>query len=140
MQKHINQAEQNLKLLEHLKEHHPDCFFDWKVTISFYISIHMLKALAIHRGKILGGTHQEIFNALNPKAAKKLFQIPDIQWKNYYNLYQYSRTARYDGFDDIEDHETIQKRNFEHCAVMLQYFITYVREAIQQPEVKPTKA
>jgi len=105
MEKHIQQAEHNQKLLDILISDFPNEYNDWKVVLCFYVAIHYLKALAIHRNKVLGNTHQEINEALGRNASPKLFSMKPIQWQNYYDLYQNSRSARYDGFLNVADHE-----------------------------------
>jgi hypothetical protein len=132
MEKHILQAEHNQAFLDCVNKNFPDAYFDWKITISFYIAIHLLKALAEKRGKKLGETHVDIFNALGPRATPKLFQIPPKQWENYYFLYQYSRSGRYDGFIDLELHEEIQKTNFNHCCSLMTYFVRYVKSELSK--------
>ena len=65
MQKHLGQAKHNQELLSEMEIKFPQRFFDWKITISFYIAIHYLQALADSKNIEIGQTHNAIGTITN---------------------------------------------------------------------------
>lgn len=68
MQNHLEQAKHNRELLNEMETVFPQKFFDWKITITFYIAIHYLQALADHKGIEIGQTHNDIERNVNPNS------------------------------------------------------------------------
>ena len=91
MDEFLEQARQNKDFLTCIETNYPDQFFDWKVTVIFYISIHLLKSLAKQRNVEIGHTHHDIANSLNPRRnSTQIFPFPDWVWKKYSTIFQYS--------------------------------------------------
>jgi len=115
MQSHIDQGKHNESLLSHLKVNFPDKYNDWKITIIFYCAIHYLKAYAALNKKNIGVTHNEIFintDSLNKNAS---FPIQRGAYLLYKDIYQYSRTARYNGMIDSKTFEILMKADLDEC-------------------------
>ena len=123
---HLAQASHNKEFLDSTHLNYPDKYFDWKITIAFYVALHLLKSLALKRGKPLGDSHSEIRQALNNRNKNKLFQFPPRQWVVYDSLFNYGHTSRYDGFINPQLFLLQQKTNYEHTVVLLNEFITYM--------------
>lgn len=128
MQKHINQANHNHDFHDCLQEKFNDKFFDWKITVLFYTAIHYLKALSAKRGKDIGFTHKEIENAVNPDKFSTTMPIKKGAWTDYKALYRYSKTARYEGFQNNEVvFEQLRKIDHSHSNKHLKNFIVYIK-------------
>jgi hypothetical protein len=131
MQEFLNQAYHNKELLEHLCSTKPDHYYDWKITLSFYVALHYLKQLADTKNVKIGHTHAEISNNVSTNSRTRILIISNTAWSNYHNLYTYSRTARYSGFINFEDFNTIQKNNYIHSAQLLRNFELYIISQIE---------
>lgn len=118
MQGHLNQASHNYKFVHECCEKHPDLFFDWKVTATFYTALHLLRAFCENRGVKVGKNHTEIRVALNP-GGKPVTPFKRHAWVAYNKLQEYSEVSRYDTFLDAELENEIQRDNFEHCKNLL---------------------
>jgi hypothetical protein len=60
MQIFLNQAEHNVKFLKSLDANYPEDYYDWKITVAFYSSLHYIKFLLKTIYKIDVGTHIDI--------------------------------------------------------------------------------
>ncbi|WP_375559049.1 hypothetical protein ACE193_15060 [Bernardetia sp. OM2101] len=128
MQNHLEQAKHNQELLNEMETVFPQKFFDWKITITFYIAIHYLQALADYKGIEIGQTHNDIERNVNPNSR----WIPTMRisigaWREYKNLFQYSLTARYDGIEDREIFEELKKLDYIECKKHLDNFKKYIK-------------
>ncbi|KIO75563.1 hypothetical protein TH53_19685 [Pedobacter lusitanus] len=120
MQAHVNQALHNENFINECIKNHPDSFFDWKVTASFYTALHLFRAFCELRGVDPGRTHQDIANNFDPKrTSKPLTSIAPFVWKNYIRLQRYSENARYEVFLEPDVENEIQRGNFGHCLTLL---------------------
>jgi hypothetical protein len=132
---YLKQANSNEVLLEELEKKFPNDYFDWKITISFYIAIHYLKHLASIKKIDLGGNHIEIGKSVNPKHGK--MPLTQTAYNNYDNLLQESMTARYLGITfDESTHREIMKANYIKCTVYLKNFRLYILDMEQKRKVK----
>lgn len=127
MQEHINKGKHNEDFHKCIDEKFPNKFYDWKITCLFYAAIHYLKALAAKKGKIIGDTHAEINNNVNPYRSTRVLDIEKDMWDEYFNLYQCSRTSRYDGFIDSAYHDQIMKDDYTKCKRSLTRFKLYLK-------------
>lgn len=123
-----NQAKHNDVFLTAIEQSFPDDYFDWKVTVIYYTSIHMLKCLAKKRGVPIGDTHQDIANSLNPRRGKQAFPFPEWAWDKYEDLLRYSKTARYDGINNRAIVLKAQKNNFKECQKLFTSFCIYMKK------------
>lgn len=102
-------------------------FYDWKITVLFYVAIHYLKALASQKGIDIGETHHEIEQSVNPDRHAAKMRFNRNAWREYKNLLNYSRTARYEGITDFETFEKLKQIDHSYCLQHLEYFIKYLR-------------
>jgi len=127
MEYFLKQAAHNKVFVECLQDKFPDVFYDWKITASFYEAIHYLKALAVYKGCYIGETHYDIFNNINPHSKRSpSMQINKTAWYCYITLYNYSKSARYDGIADPTTIETLRRVDFEDGQIALESFKKYV--------------
>lgn len=125
MQKHLNQTVHNSQLHSFLCKIYPDRYFDWKITMLFYVAIHYLKALAAYRGIEIGDTHIEIFANCSPGRYGAM-PISKNAWSKYRAMHNHSRNARYEGFLDGELFESVMKENHEACVDHLGFLRKYI--------------
>ncbi len=126
MQKHLDQAIHNQEFHTCICDSFEEQFFDWKITVLFYVAIHCLKALAESKGIDIGSTHFDIEKNVNPEKYKPSMSISKNAWYEYRNLYNYSRTARYDGITDPDTFELLRKQDHLHCLRHLEKFKMYI--------------
>ena len=127
MSVHLKQAKSNEILLSELEKQFPDDYFDWKITISFYIAIHYLKHLASIKKIDLGSNHIEIGKSIRPTHGK--MAIKQTPYNNYDNLLQESMAARYLGITfDESTHRKIMKASYIKCKTYLKNFKLYILE------------
>lgn len=126
MRDHINQANHNNSFHDLICENQPDKYFDWKITCLFYSAIHLLKALANHRGKAIGDTHFDINKNIRNDGKMPLARTA---YRNYMALYNYSQSARYDGFGDFNIFNELKKKDYQHALKCFNDFKSYVLSA-----------
>lgn len=122
-----NQATHNKEFLDCI-ENQFEKFYDWKITVHFYIAIHMLKALAKNRNKNIGDTHHEIANSLDyTRTSKPVMQIPPGVWKTYKRMFQYSLSSRYHGIINVEIAELAMKNDLIESKKLFSQFCSYMK-------------
>lgn len=126
MQQHLEQASHNLKFHKSIESSFEGQFYDWRITVLFYVAIHYLKALAVHRGCAIGDTHFEIEKNVNPDRDNANMRISKNAWREYKSLLQYSQTARYNGITDINTFQELKRIDHSYCLVHLDKFKKYV--------------
>jgi len=133
----ITQIKHNEHFYDCVCVNYPDNFFDWKITIAFYIAVHYLKALATKQGVVLSSSHFDVEKQVNPDKRNELGLIRHA-WDWYYNLYLASRSARYSGF--TSDHKTYmatKEADFRHCEKCLRKFKNYMKSKGIDPASNP---
>jgi hypothetical protein len=127
MRKHLDQATHNQDFHDQINESFCDKFYDWKITVLFYVAIHYLKALAVKRNFNIGDTHHEIEQNVNPDRDSAIMKIKRGAWVDYKSLYRYSKSSRYEGITDNDTFEKIKKVDHSFCLVHLENFKKYVK-------------
>jgi hypothetical protein len=127
MKKHIEQACHNENFHNSISEHFSNDYYDWKITVLFYVAIHYLKALAEQKRIKIGETHYEIENNINPIKNDAKMRITKGAWDLYRNLFNYSRTARYDGITDPATFQLIKESDHKYCLEDLDKFKKYLK-------------
>lgn len=129
MSEFITQAKHNEAFHDCICRDYETLFFDWKVTVTFYIAIHYLKALASQRKIHIGSTHEEIAGNIDPNFRKNKPSMPisENAWGWYRNLYQYSRTSRYTGYTDEKTFSLLMESDHKNCIANLNKFKKYIK-------------
>lgn len=143
---HLTQAKKNLDFLSKV-DSIPE-FWDWKVTISFYVAVHLVNS---HIAKITGSTfrtHEQVYQALNPKSNRPT-KISLDPFFAYEKLKMYSRQSRYLIEDKASKHTQVAKltysvhykKSIHHLNTLLEYFarnynIEFSKMTITCPELK----
>jgi uncharacterized protein (UPF0332 family) len=135
MQEHIEQVKHNQKFHECIVNNFNSQFFDWKITVLFYVAIHCLKALAAKRKINIGETHHDIEKSVNPEKPNAIMRISKNAWREYKTLFNYSRTARYNGITDFATFEKLMEIDHSNCITHLDNFKNYIiGQGIKLPE------
>lgn len=139
MQHHIDQATHNQQFHDCIETQFSGKFYDWKITVLFYIAIHYLKALAAQRKIDIGQTHYDIEHNVNPDRHGRKMTITKNAWREYKNLFAYSQTARYEGVTDISTFEILKKADHGYCLKHLENFRKYIegQGVVLSPPVPP---
>ena len=127
MQHHLDQAYHNKKFHDCIEKEFSEQFFDWKITVLFYVSIHWLKALSEKRKVNIGETHYDIEQNVNPLRNNAKMKITQNAWREYKSLFNYSRTSRYEGITDFETFEKLKQIDYSFCLVHLENFKKYIK-------------
>jgi hypothetical protein len=127
MKHHLNQAAHNQNFHNVICSNFKVQFHDWKITILFYVAIHYLKALAASKKIDIGTTHFDIELSVNPDRPNAKMKITKNAWREYKTLFNYSRTARYEGYSDSNTFEQLMQNDHKFCMIHLENFKKYVQ-------------
>lgn len=106
-----NKANHNKDFLDAIISDYPTEYFDWKVTVQFYIALHRCYCVIEASGQKICNRHNDNINNLSA--------IDLGLSKNLFKLYKYSRQSRYDGFMSDEAMNRINKINFSKNEILL---------------------
>ena len=123
---YIAQATHNQDFLDSIEEKFPDVFLDWKITIMFYIAVHLLKELAEQYNVDIGRTHEETAKLMDPSKSPAL-RLPEKVWRCYRHLYRYSKEHRYDGLIDEDARNEARVKDYNAAKSALGYFCDYMK-------------
>lgn len=90
----IKQAKSNLAFLNEISKS-PDSYFDWKVTVCFYVGVHLINAYLVKERGMSFNSHTETFDAINPTNSVSPLKLTEDQYLAYRKLYNLSRRSRY---------------------------------------------
>lgn len=91
---HINQAKKNIKFLTSVNHDIIDSW-DWQVTVSFYVSVHLMNAHIAHKTNQHYRSHEDVNAALNPYMRLSPAKLDEDTFKSYIKLQGLARRARY---------------------------------------------
>lgn len=119
---YVNKAKHNQRLAEFLEEQGKDGFPDWVVVVMFYVALHWLSAWVSNQGRPRAsfGTHGDMRNLIhynpNPRY-KPADHIPVSRrvYEAYDELFDFSITARYDGFLDEQGMREQEMDDIDEC-------------------------
>ncbi len=127
MDKHITQGKYNHSFHNSICTDYPEHYFDWKVVCLFYTALHYMRAYIISKGQNAGTSHREIETMIKPnQQTRAILEVSKTCWDNYRNLYLYSRTARYEGFIDLEGFDNDRKNDHIYSEQHLKDIILYL--------------
>ncbi len=89
---HLAQARHNLYFIDFLDKNTPE-YFDWKVTVCFYVSIHLINARIADKENAHYRKHRDVEIAINPYRGN--CAIPQNIYLSYKKLHNLSRRSRY---------------------------------------------
>jgi len=126
MSQYIQQAEHNQEFHDCIDCNFKGRYYDWQITVLFYVAVHYLKALAEKRGVDIGESHKAIRQNVCPASVHRIMQIPNNAWRWYSGLLEYSRSARYNGIADFEHYQELKQNDHAHAVILLESFKSYV--------------
>jgi len=85
---HLRDVRDNLATLEQL----PETLVKWRITVRFYVALHLLDALLEGTDHTHPSSHQE----RNDLLWTRRYRVPSLAQYAYEQLERYSREARYD--------------------------------------------
>lgn len=98
---HIKKAIENLQFLETINSH-ANSHWDWQVTVSFYVAVHLANAHIAQVANLHYQSHTAVIAALNPlKPITVGMEFPEIEYLAYVKLKNLSRRARYLCHEDL---------------------------------------
>jgi predicted metal-dependent hydrolase len=127
MQQHLNKAKHNEKFLSLVENNFPDNYFDWKITIAFYIAIHYIDAYFASLNDHIH-SHEQRRHKLEFGANSVSLTFID----NYDNLYNICRNARYNGFKDEATFSQFQKTKLVEAKKYLKFIKNYIKDELDQ--------
>jgi hypothetical protein len=101
---HLKQANNNLAFLAQTNTAIAG-FWDWQVTISFYVAVHVINAHLAKIANLHYRTHEDVKNAISPYSVVSPAKIPENIYLSYAKLESLSRRARYLCHDDYHNRE-----------------------------------
>lgn len=90
---HINQAKANLRFLETIIGS-PE-FWDWKVTVSFYVGVHLINSHIAKKANLHYRSHDKVDHSINPFNEMSPTKLNENEYLSYTKLLGLSRRARY---------------------------------------------
>lgn len=103
-EEHLKQAKNNLAFLVQTNSASAN-FWDWQVTVSFYVAVHVINAHLAKVANLHYRTHEDVKNAINPYNLMSAGKIPEDIYLAYAKLEGLSRRARYLCHDDFGNRE-----------------------------------
>lgn len=88
---HIAQARHNYNFSKVLSSENE--YYDWRVTVNFYICIHLINAILAYEKDAHYRRHKDVEKAINPFNGE--CAIPQVIFLSYKKLHNLSRRSRY---------------------------------------------
>jgi hypothetical protein len=98
MKSRLKKAKYNEDFLTKFEELLPNDYFDWKITVVFYIAVHYIDAYFLSHGTGIN-SHESRRNTMEHHHSALSEDCID----NYDNLYRLARNARYNGFLGLKE-------------------------------------
>ncbi len=93
-QEHIEQAKRNLRFLESVNRFQQD-YWDWQVTVCFYVVVHLINAHIAKKGNMHYRTHKDVESAINPYNQLSPSKVSEAVFTAFKTLRNLSRRSRY---------------------------------------------
>jgi hypothetical protein len=93
-EEHIKQAKSNLGFLEKVNNQ-INSNWDWQVTISFYVAVHLINAHIAKKANQHYRSHELVNSAINPYKQTSITKLSEDLYTSYIKLQNLSRRARY---------------------------------------------
>ena len=126
MNEHLNQAEHNADFLEALDKQFPKLYFDWKITVVFYIAVHYLRAYEHFNGVKIKGRHVEMLYHSDPSKPDALNPLSKRAFDAYADLFNAAHKSRYQGFGSKAFHMTLLEYDYKLCLKNLEIIRNYL--------------
>lgn len=121
---HLRQAKHNERFLSLIEDNYPDDFFDWKITVCFYIIVHYIDGFFLSHGISISDHKQRRIQLL----LKDYPIINDEFYTHYENIYYMCMSARYDGFKDKKKFIRHQSEKLKEAKEA----VSFIRQSIEE--------
>ena len=127
-QEHINQAKRNLDFLSSTNSAN-NSFWDWQVTICFYVGVHLINAHIAQKSNMHYRKHDEVNNTINPFLGLSPCRLSELEYLAYMKLQHSARRSRYLVHDDPKNkstdahftHDKHFKKSIKHLDTLMKY-------------------
>jgi hypothetical protein len=126
-EEHIRQCEKNIAFYNFINSTNDD-YSDWKVTVLFYVVVHLVNAHLAKTCNLHFQSHEEVKNALNPENKLSLAKLSEDSFYSYRQIQILSRKSRYlldlKNGNETASHikEKDVKDSLKHCNSLIGYF------------------
>lgn len=127
VQKHLKQAHHNFRFYCEVHSKLPHLFFDWKITVLFYTATHALRAILTERDVVIGNSHFDLRNNINPNNKSAKSPVKKYCYDAYVILYTYSMTSRYKAFLTTQMKLKALRDEFEDCKKAIGAIDSYLK-------------
>ncbi|MFA6056760.1 MAG: hypothetical protein WC756_01075 [Taibaiella sp.] len=139
---HLSQARKNLNYLLQTNEKLDSCW-DWHVTVSFYVGVHLVNAYLAEKANLHYRSHVQVSDALNPYSLSPT-KVDESVYLAYKKLQNLSRRSRYlisESPDNEEDRAfgTFDKhfgRSLSHLDTLLKFISSEYQEGFEKMKMK----
>ena len=139
---HRNQVKSNLNFLQSISSNESKKFWDWKVTVVFYVGVHLVNA---HIAKSVDAhyrSHADVDRAINPFHISPC-KLPENVYLAYKKMQGLSRRSRYLVHDQSKHHSTIAHatidkhfaKSIKHLDILMQYISSSYGEPFQKSSI-----
>lgn len=137
---HVAQSRSNLDFLESLNA--VSGKWDWKVTVSFYVAVHLMNAHLAEKVNMHFRSHHAVETAISPTSSFVASRLPEDVFVSYMTLSNLSRRARYLCSDDgtqpeqaLITYDKHLKKALHHLDVLLTWFSSEYKQQtfLQKP-------
>ena len=130
---HLIQVDKNLKFLEFTNS----CIhsWDWKVTISFYVGVHLINS-HLSKFDLHYRSHKEVDLSINPENSLSASKLDEDTYYSYKSLFNLSRRSRY-LIDENPDNKTegnklTYDKHFKRAIFHLDVIMKYINNKYQK--------
>ena len=125
-QDHLAQAYHNRTFLGYLDANAPTNFHDWKITITFYISLHLVKAYLAKNRVRYQDNHIGIKVAIDPANPGCQLPFDPIPYQAYEDLLELSYSSRYRWFASEKSFSDLQVLYYNTAKDNLKIIVDYL--------------
>lgn len=129
---HISQSKHNLDFLVEVNSQIYSGYWDWHVTVCYYVAVHLINA---HLAKTINQhyrKHEDVAQALNPNNATSPTRVPENIYLAYVKLQNLSRRSRYLISEEMSNRETqshlTYDKHFKRAINYLDTLMVFVSE------------
>ena len=127
---HIRQATLNLSFLEQANQL-PVKSWDWQVTISFYVAVHLVNAHIAKKSNMNYRSHEQVDTAINPYNVLSPTKLIESDYLAYSKLQGLARRARYliheDNTNRTIDAQFTYDKHFARAVRHLDTLLTFAK-------------
>jgi len=133
---HISQAKNNLAFLHEINKGINGTYWDWKVTVSFYVGVHLVNSHIAAKTNCHYRKHEEVDKAISPFTTLSLSKMPEDVYTSYRHLQNLSRRSRYlisEKMDNRTDAgQLTYDKHFKRALTHLDRLMEFIKETYSE--------